>query len=351
VLQQRKWTLAELPAPQLSGSGAAGSLVGTELRQARLRLGWTIEQISAALRIRAPYLQALEDGRLADIPGNAYAVAFTRSYATCLGLDANETVRRLRTEIQELNRKTPLKFPMPVPDRGVPAGAMVLLGVVLAILAYGGWYYVSGHALRVAQPVSAVPDRLEAMDNSTPHDMPSPQVASIRPETPVPPQAAAEPQSVSPSQAAAMSVPSAPPPAVASAASPSPVSANAAPVPTAAPAAEDGIVLSAHADTWLQVRARGGAILLNRVLRDGDNWTVPADRSDLLLTTGNAGGLDVVVDGTPLPALGGNGQVRRDLVLTPDALKALGPGKATPAAATGSPVSTPPVSTPRTVVQ
>lgn len=349
MLQQRKWTLAELPAPQFSGSGAAGSLVGTELRQARLRLGWTIEQISAALRIRAPYLEALEDGRLADIPGNAYAVAFTRSYATCLGLDANETVRRLRSEIQELNRKTPLKFPMPVPDRGVPAGAMVLLGVVLAILAYGGWYDVSGHALRVAQPVTPVPERLEAMDNTTPRDMPSPQVASIRPDTPVPPPASAVPQSVSPSQAAAMSVPPTTPQVAEAApsAAPSPVSASAAPVPMAAPApAADGIVLRAHADTWLQVRARSGAILLNRVLRDGDRWTVPPDRPDLLLTTGNAGGLDVVVDGSTLPPLGGNGQVRRDLVLTPDALKALGAGKATPAAASGNPVSTP-----RTVVQ
>jgi cytoskeleton protein RodZ len=89
-----------------------------------------------------------------------------------------------------------------------------------------------------------------------------------------------------------------------------------------APPAHDAsrILLRASADAWLLVKDRSGAVLLNRVLKVGDTWPVPA-RSDLLMTTGNAGGTEIVVDGATTPALGGNGAVRRDLPLDPDQIK------------------------------
>jgi cytoskeleton protein RodZ len=60
--------------------------------------------------------------------------------------------------------------------------------------------------------------------------------------------------------------------------------------------------------------------LLSRVLHAGETWPVP-ERPNLLLTTGNAGGTDLVVDGATTGPLGGNGAVRRDLVLDPDMIK------------------------------
>jgi cytoskeleton protein RodZ len=49
-------------------------------------------------------------------------------------------------------------------------------------------------------------------------------------------------------------------------------------------------------------------------------WLVPA-RTDLLMTTGNAGGTDIVVDRATTPGQGGSGAVRRDLPLDPDQIK------------------------------
>jgi cytoskeleton protein RodZ len=81
------------------------------------------------------------------------------------------------------------------------------------------------------------------------------------------------------------------------------------------------VVLLAESDSWVEVRDRGGRLILSRVLRRGDSYKVPP-RSDLVMMTGNAGGLAVTLDGQRLPGLGEQGQVRRDIPLEPDALKA-----------------------------
>jgi cytoskeleton protein RodZ len=79
-------------------------------------------------------------------------------------------------------------------------------------------------------------------------------------------------------------------------------------------------VLRASADAWIQVKDRAGAVLLNRTLKAGERWSVPP-RPDLLLTTGNAGGTDILVDGAPTPSLGNAGVVRRDMSLDPNQIK------------------------------
>jgi cytoskeleton protein RodZ len=320
---------------EIAGSPRA-SRVGADLRAARERLSWGLADVAARLRIRYPYLVAIEEGRLSDLPGNAYALGFLRTYAATLGLDPDEMARRFRAEAGEVNRKTELEFPTPVPDRGMPAGAVVLLGAVLAIGAYVGWYHMSGtRPGEVAVP--PVPDRLAALAESPPAAvaLAAPTVVKIPAAVPSAPAEPAADQampplpSVSPTSAAA----AVPPPQrlEAAAASPAqaPASANAAQASTnPGPAAEAsdpaggvaGIVLRAKskASTWLLVKDHQGHVLLNKVLHDGESWTVPAqaaDGSPLILTTGNAGGLDIVVDGTVAPGVGGNGVVRHDLPL------------------------------------
>jgi cytoskeleton protein RodZ len=61
-------------------------------------------------------------------------------------------------------------------------------------------------------------------------------------------------------------------------------------------------------------------LLLTRILRAGDTYRVP-DRGDITLMTGNAGGLEVIVDGENLGVLGKAGAVRRDIPLEPDRLR------------------------------
>jgi cytoskeleton protein RodZ len=307
----------------------AAERAGADLRAARERLGLSLQDVAFTLRIRQPHLEALEEGRISLLPGNAYALAFVRTYANALGLDAEEMVRRFRTEAAEFGRRTELVFPVPMPERGIPAGAVLLLGLVLAVGAYAGWYRLSGEGRLPAETVTAIPERLAPLAEQALPPPPSPATADAS-GTAVPKIVLADPatpgmlanpappvMAISPSSAAAAQLPFRP--------SDDPAMASLSPTPAAvapAPSAPDSnrVVLHASADAWLMVKDRGGAVVLNRTLKAGENWPVPP-RTDLLLTTGNAGGTDILVDGAATPSLGGSGAVRRDLLLDPDQIK------------------------------
>ncbi|HEY6433689.1 MAG TPA: RodZ domain-containing protein [Acetobacteraceae bacterium] len=295
--------------------------VGADLAAARERLGRTLPDMAAALCIRRPYLQALEQGHLSDLPGNAYALVFLRSYAAALGLDPDELSRRFKAEAAEVSRKADLVFPLPLPDRGLPAGVVALLCLVLAVGGYAAWYRLSGEGRLPAEAVAPVPARLAPLaEQATPPVTPPVVVAAVPPGVPA---SASPPGSTG---------------AVATDPSLSPSSAAAAtPTPTQPPASPDasqqqaGLIVRASADAWIQVRDRSGQVLFSRILHAGESWPVPSDSSNLVLTTGNAGGTELVLDGTATPPLGNPGAVRRDLPLDPDAIRS---GRLMPVTAT-----------------
>ena len=86
-------------------------------------------------------------------------------------------------------------------------------------------------------------------------------------------------------------------------------------------AAGDGarILLVARESSWVQVRSRGRDYVRTRTLESGDRMFLP-NRDDLSLWTGNAGGLEVQVDGKSVGVLGRRGDVLRELALDPDGL-------------------------------
>ena len=74
------------------------------------------------------------------------------------------------------------------------------------------------------------------------------------------------------------------------------------------------IVIRATADSWVQVNDATGSLVMTRILRPGDSYAVP-DANGLNLITGNAGGLEILVDGERIPSLGGDGVVLRNIGL------------------------------------
>ena len=80
------------------------------------------------------------------------------------------------------------------------------------------------------------------------------------------------------------------------------------------------VVLHAVDDTWIEIKSvKTGRVMFSRVLRQGERYSAP-DRRGLVMTTGNAGGLEIRVDGRTAPSLGGHGKVVRDVRLEGRAL-------------------------------
>ena len=299
-----------------SAPSVRASNVGADLRLAREHLGWDLPMIAAMLRIRLTYLEAIEGGRLDDLPGNAYAVGFLRAYASAVGLDADEIARRFRAEVADLNTPTQLAFPAPVPERGVPALAVVLVGLVVVIGAYAAWYRLSGTRDVQQQPVAALPERL----------------------APIPPPLAAPgaPLAAAPAPVISIPVPIPVPVSTIPGVTPAPAPANAGTAAPATPAPVPGdtshalaslnpdggrLSLRGGADAWVQLRDKAtGAVVLEHTLKAGEVLPVP-NRSGLLLTTGNAAGTIILLDGQPTPSLGADGVVRRNLPLEIDQVR------------------------------
>ncbi len=318
--------------------------LGEELRDARLALGLSVEDVAAELRIRRVYLIALEEGRVKDLPSPAYAVGFVRNYAGALGLDPSEMVRRLRDAVATGARKHDLVFPEPVPERGFPAGVLVLAGAVVAIGAYVAWYNWAGSGNRTVDAVPPVPARLEPAARTG---------EALRPAAPAPvaPATGTAPVAPAPNVVAAaptpttVIVPALPVPTPVPVQVPTPA---APPVAAAPPADQSRITLRAKAETWTQVRdTRANQTLISRNLRPGESFVVP-NRDGLLLSVGNAALIEVLVDGQLSPNFGTTPGVRRDVPLVADQLRprpapgATPPAGQRPGAAPPQPAAQPP---------
>lgn len=366
----------------------AQQAVGQLLRETREKARLEIAEVARALRISQRYLEALEEGRNKELPGSTYAIGFVRSYSEYLKLDGEEIVRRYKAEAQDAGFKNALVFPKPIPDSGVPGAAVLGLGVIVAAVAYGVWYWNSNVDDITVVRVEPVPEQMAApaasqdgaaqpqgetapaaaepssepvneatgeaqsatesaaqLNGDAPEafdppaaDQPaedSPAPASSATASPVtnPPVAeqaaiAAAPEKVVKPITSAAPVPAAVAPAPQQVSAPATApAATPAPAPAPAPtsSSEDGasrITVRATANSWIQIRDEAlDRLLFTRLLREGDIYEVP-NRAGLSLMTGNAGALELVVDGEAIPTIGKAGEVRRNVELDPEKLKA-----------------------------
>jgi cytoskeleton protein RodZ len=289
--------------------------IGVLLREARQGFGRNVDQIGEALRIKPSYLQAIEDGRYEELPGPTYTVGFIRAYAEYLGLDGNEILRRFKQETEGLEFRRDLSFPMPLTERSVPGGTILLVGVIFALCGYGIWYYVSSADRARPERVAAVPTTLLAPTSDaaavTPSASPptpaeaaaaSPPANSARTQVPPAPASPAPPPQTPPS---ATLVPAPPLPPLA----PPVAIANLPAVPAApTPAPPDPahlygetkgpsrISIRVNSDCWLEVRESDQTSVFKRLMRPGDVYKIP-DKPGLSVRVGNAKGVEVSVDG------------------------------------------------------
>ncbi len=271
------------PAP---GRFRTETPVGDILRRARIHYDRSIEDIEKAIRIRASQIEAIEAGRLDELPGRVYAIGFVRSYAEYLGLDADRMVSLFKEQSAGVVKEKPeLHFPVAASESKLPALWVILFSLAASFAVIVVWSYMNIDNRSMVTEVPPVPPELQAeldvekvkeAEARIPYGPPAPTVAQMT-------------------------------------------------TAVEAPKAEPGIILHITANSWVEIRDDTGKKIVSKVLKAGDQYFVP-DSPNLKMSLGNAGGVEVMLDGEALPSLGSSGQIKRDIPLGRAALQTLSSG-------------------------
>jgi len=289
--------------------------LGENLRREREMRRISLEEISAATKISVRFLTALENNDFATIPGGIFTRGFIRAYAGYLGLDQEQVMSEYELAAQpreyELGRLTSAN--RPAQRRGRPVRVLPL--AVAAILLVGGYVlFRYSHRAAYAPIIPSSPVSSSAAQPAASQSAPTPAgstTAGADTSSGVPNGA---PSSVSPG---ATSTGGAPSQTASQAAPPLVDGAKPGANPAVSGATQNagalrgGLVLQVAATepVWVSVEA-DGKTALQRVLHPNDVTTLKAqDHFDL--TTGNAQGLILTLNGETLKPLGRQGEVKK----------------------------------------
>ena len=266
--------------------------VGEILRRTRAYHNLSLEQVSADLRIRTAQLDAIERSAYEELPGRVYAIGFIRNYAEYLDLDGEKIIHLFKTQAGGRQTEPELDFPVPASESRMPdykalsAAALLLIGLSIA------WFWLTRDNSSASMlSIPEVPASLEKkvskakekgkLDVSKGDDKvsPSPGKSASRPETHQNTEAGQD--------------------------------------------KNGNIILKATAEVWVEIRNERDEVILSEILTAGDRYSLPdSEKEKFVMATGNAGGLEIVVDGRTLESLGAQGEVKRGIALEEEALKA-----------------------------
>ncbi len=241
---------------------------GATFKKARDSRGISLDQIARETRISTRFLAAIENEEFHLLPGGVFNRGFIRTFAEKVGLDPDQAV----LDYQRL---------ADVPESRESAG------ISSEGRAKDGWSYypVAIGALALLIAVFYIVTR-ETSTTSQTAPPPTPPVLS-QPATP-PPQATPVPEP-----------PSTPP-----------KTAAAAPELETAPSSEPlRIDLEAQSPTWMKATADGSVVNAGEILQPGMTRHFTA-KNFVDLVVGNAGGVNIKINGMPGRPLGKGGQVR-----------------------------------------
>lgn len=114
-----------------------GMPIGAAMRTARQSLGLSLIEIAETTRVRERHLEAIEAGRIDQLPSRPFTIGYVRAYAKALGLDADATAARYRTEFPSPDDE--LHTPVGVRHDRQPRSKLWLALAGLAVAAIVGW--------------------------------------------------------------------------------------------------------------------------------------------------------------------------------------------------------------------
>lgn len=254
------------PSPAPAQGDAPGGAAGTQdaapapdagqvLAAAREAAGLSVADVALQLKFAPRQIEAMEAGRFEDLPAGTFARGMARSYARLVKVDPAPLLAQIasRTLPPDTSHAVALQPTIPITDSArrtnvIYAGLSVALLVVIAGVVFE-WQREQGKA--------------EEMTFVSPS-------AALAPATPAGPAGIAVTPSTTPLES--------PPPPADPVAKPEPQAAPSSSVPAVKePARADGsraLRLRFDRDAWVQVRGRGGKLLLSELNRAGTERVV-----------------------------------------------------------------------------
>jgi len=291
--------------------------LGDQLRETREGRGLSLEQVEEVTHIRRAFLQALEEERFDALPGDVYVKGFLRNYARFLNLNSDEVMAAYGAQSHNTSGSgIPHVLNEPLVHAAAGSGQTYALAIVaVVILGLAAWVGYShfyrgvdvwplnlilgspsqAAALPTAEPTELVP----AISEPTEEPTSTPALEETEPAEATT-EAADQPTATpSPTQARPTNTrrPTATPTIT-----PTP---GASPTPTQA----TSILVEARilATSYVRVTT-DGEVLMERNLRVGEDQIWTANES-LSIRVGNGAGIELTVNGVPVPALGTQGEV------------------------------------------
>lgn len=265
---------------------------GETLRNARTtgRRKREIPTIAKQLCIREEFLQALEDGNYTQIPETVYILGFARNYAMELGLDPDAIVAKIKAEMGLASdsagaKSSPVK---PESDSDVGAARRALAGVTAATVQFvrRKWIWVlSGFiALCAIIVVLVLLFSTSSVENNAEIGESAQVVATA--DSVVEPEYGVDVRE-------RFGVEN---------------------------RAKARVILQSLQESWVKVEDARGNTVFSRVLVPGDVYYVPEPAGNYKATFGNAGGVDIWVDGHAAPKAGAAHTRKPGISLNPDTL-------------------------------
>lgn len=283
------------------------SELGRLLAEARDARSLSLADGEAATRIRQKYLQALEDGAFTALPRGAVARGFVRSYARFLGLDVAETEQRYRQESGDSSDDIPMADPgkprqvdyRPVEVTlfdsrpHIPWLTLALGLLVVAVVAGVIWLAVSGAG---ANLLAALGPARQPTPTASPMPAAPTAVAPTAVVTLPSAPTALAPQATPTSDLLTLPTPTVPP------------TVTPTPRPTATPeTVRLSLTVRTTQRSWLRITV-DGALATEDTLEAGQMRTWEG-RQSVAVRTGNAGGVNLILNSQELGAMGPLGAV------------------------------------------
>ncbi|WP_454721630.1 MULTISPECIES: helix-turn-helix domain-containing protein [Cupriavidus] len=300
-----------------AGREAVAREIGERLMQARKDQRFSLEDVSARLKVAAHKLAAIEQGDVAALPDVTFAKGVMRAYARMLHIDIDALLARFHAQavpVVEIGMRREGGLNESFDDRNrfgssSSGGRWIWLALVVALIGGGALFGLDHFKqwLEARKEGLSAPPAVEAA--AQPGGEPGTVTAALPPvmsasDAPAPSEAPAASGPVAPEAA----MPAATAPAAAPvAASPAPAAAAVPAVATAAAAAGSGeLRIRFAADTWYEIRDRSGKVILGGTARAGEDLS-GGGTPPYKVVIGNVKGVESLTrNGTPVDLAASN---------------------------------------------